>query len=57
MFTPLKHSIRTKDEYSTKLPVTDLYGAPLWGADSNLHWYKMKGFEKKSRDEFQNGQK
>ena len=40
-FTPLKISIRTADETSTKLPVTDLYGAPQRGADSNLHWYKF----------------
>ena len=26
---------------SSKLPVTDLYGAPLRGTDSNLHWYKF----------------
>jgi len=25
---------------STKLPVTDLNKAPLWGANSNLHRYK-----------------
>jgi hypothetical protein len=30
-FTPLKNSIRTADEFSSKLPVTDLYGAPLKG--------------------------
>jgi hypothetical protein len=29
------------DEFSSKLPVTELYGAPRRGADSNLHWYKM----------------
>uniref|UniRef100_A0A6C0BX25 Uncharacterized protein n=1 Tax=viral metagenome TaxID=1070528 RepID=A0A6C0BX25_9ZZZZ len=40
-FTPLKNSIRSADEFSSKLPVTDLYGAPLRGADSNLHWYKF----------------
>jgi ubiquinone/menaquinone biosynthesis C-methylase UbiE len=39
-FTPLKNSIRTADEFSSKLPVTDLYGAPHRGANSNLHWYK-----------------
>uniref|UniRef100_A0A6C0DKJ5 Uncharacterized protein n=1 Tax=viral metagenome TaxID=1070528 RepID=A0A6C0DKJ5_9ZZZZ len=38
-FTPLKNSIRTADETSTKLPVTDLYGAPRRGADSNLYRY------------------
>ena len=38
--TPLKNSIRTADDYSTKLPVTDLNIAPLWGAVSNLHRYK-----------------
>jgi GR25 family glycosyltransferase involved in LPS biosynthesis len=38
-FTPLKNSIRRADEFSSKLPVTDLYGAPLWGTGSNLHWY------------------
>jgi hypothetical protein len=40
VFTPLKNSIRTADDSSTALPVTDLNGAPLWGADSNLHRYK-----------------
>ena len=39
-FTPLKNSIRTADDSSTALPVTDLNGAPLWGADSNLHRHK-----------------
>ena len=38
-YTPLNNSIRTADELSTKLPVTDLNIAPLLGADSNLHWY------------------
>jgi hypothetical protein len=47
-FTPLKNSIRSADEFSSKLPVTDLYGAPLRGADSNLHWYKKKENNKKS---------
>ena len=41
LFTPLKNSIRRADEFSSKLPVTDLYGAPLRGTDSNLHWYKV----------------
>ena len=41
-FTPLKNSIRTTDEFSSKLPGTDLHGAPLRGADSNLRWYKYK---------------
>ncbi len=36
----MKNSIRTADEFSTKLPVTDLNGAPHRGAVSNLHWYK-----------------
>ena len=40
MVSPLNNSIHTADEFSSKLPVTDLYGAPLLGADSNLHWYK-----------------
>jgi len=31
-FTPLKISIRIADEISTKLPVTYLKQAPLWGA-------------------------
>ena len=31
-FTPLNNSIRTADEFSNKLPVTDL--------NSNLHWCK-----------------
>ena len=39
-YTPLKISIRTADETSIKLPVTDLEQAPLRGAVSNLHWYK-----------------
>ena len=39
-FTPLKNSIRTADEFSSKLPVTDLNEAPLRGADSNLQRYK-----------------
>ena len=38
-FTPLKNSISHADELSSKLPGTYLYGAPLRGADSNLHWY------------------
>ena len=42
IFTPLKISIRTADETSTKLPVTHLNGAPLMGAVSNLHWYKKE---------------
>jgi len=37
----LKNSIRTADEFSSKLPVTDFYGAPNRGANSNLRWYKM----------------
>lgn len=28
-YTPLKNSIHTADELSSKLPVTDLYGAPI----------------------------
>ena len=40
LFTHLKNSIRTAVEFSSKLPVTDLYGAPHMGVDSNLHWYK-----------------
>jgi len=40
VFTTLKNSIRPTDEFSSKLPVTDLYGAPLRGVDSNLHLYK-----------------
>ena len=39
-FIPLKNSIRSADNSSTKLPVTDLNKAPQRGADSNLHWYK-----------------
>jgi len=35
----VENSIRTADEFSTKLPVTDLNIAPLWCADSNLHRY------------------
>jgi len=44
-FTPLNNSIRTADEFSTKLPVTDLNIAPLWCADSNLHRFKMGHFK------------
>jgi len=40
IFTPLNNSIRTADEFSSKLPVTDLYVAPRRGANSNLRWYK-----------------
>jgi len=36
----LNNSIRTADEFSSKLPVTALNEAPLRGADSNLHRYK-----------------
>ena len=38
-YTPLNNSIRTADEFSTKLPVTDLNIAPKRGADSNLRLY------------------
>ena len=44
--TPLKNSISTADEFSSKLPVTDLYEAPRRGADSNFHWYKITHNEK-----------
>jgi len=40
-YTPLNNSIRTADEFSTKLPVTDLNIAPQRGTDSNLHLYKI----------------
>ena len=40
LFTPLNNSIRTADELSTKLPVTDLNITPSLGADSNLHRFK-----------------
>ena len=43
-FTPLKNLIRSADDSSVVLPVTDLYGAPLRGADSNLHRYKWNNF-------------
>ena len=46
--TPLKNSIRTRINSSTKLQVTDLNKAPLWGADSNLHRYKSKEYSLKS---------
>jgi hypothetical protein len=39
-FTNLKNSIRTADDSSSKIPVTDLNKAPLRGADSNLHRHK-----------------
>jgi len=42
-FTPLKNSNRVAVNSSTKLPVTDLNEAPLWGADSNLYRYRKKG--------------
>lgn len=38
--TPLKNSIHTADEFSSKLSVTNLYTSPPVGADSNLHCYK-----------------
>lgn len=38
-FTPLKNSIHTADETSTKIPVTHLYEAPCRGVDSNLYRY------------------
>ena len=40
-FTPLNNSIRTADEFSTKLPVTDLNIAPKKGAVSNLRRFRM----------------
>ena len=40
--TPLNNSNRTAVNSSTKLPVTDLNKAVQGGADSNLHWYKLK---------------
>jgi hypothetical protein len=39
-FTPLKNLIRTADDSSNVIPVTDLNEAPQRGADSNLHRYK-----------------
>ena len=44
-YTPLNNSIRTADEFSSKLPVTDLYGAPHRGANSNLRSYKLFLFD------------
>ena len=44
-FTSLNNSIRTADEFSPKLPVTELYGAPRRVGDSNLHWYKRDDWE------------
>ena len=41
VFTPLNNSIRTADELSTKLPVTDLNIATQRGADSILHRYRV----------------
>ena len=40
--TQLRNLIRTRIDSSTKLPVTDLNIAPLWGTDSNLHQYRTK---------------
>ena len=40
-FTPLKNSIRTSDSSSSKLPVTDLYQAPILGAEPNIHRYNQ----------------
>lgn len=40
--TQLRNLIRTRIYSSTKLPVTDLNIAPLWGTDSNLHRYRTK---------------
>ena len=54
-FTPLKNSIGTADEFSSKLPVTDLYGAPRRGAVSNLHWnksYRNTEYEKINTEGF-----
>jgi hypothetical protein len=36
-YTPLNNSIRTADEFSTKLPVTHLNIAPQRGTNSNIH--------------------
>ena len=36
----LKNSIRTEDEFSSKLPVTYLYRGPRRGDNSSIHWYK-----------------
>ena len=41
-FTPLKNSPLCGLNSLTKLPVTDLNEAPQGGADSNLHWYRIK---------------
>jgi len=40
-FISLKNSIRSADNSSTKLPVTDLNKSSFWSADSNIHWYKL----------------
>jgi hypothetical protein len=39
-FTPLKNSIRPADEFSSKLPGTDLNPHPYGVLHTNLHWYK-----------------
>ena len=51
-YTPLKNSIRIADEFSSKLPVTDLHGAPLRGADSNPHRYKYLNIDTRFSDDF-----
>jgi hypothetical protein len=47
--TPLKNQIRTADDSSSKLPVTDFHDAPRRGADINLHRYKSTCYEQKVR--------
>jgi len=49
IFTPFKNSPLCGLNSSTKLPVIDLNKAPLWGAYSNLHWYKYKYIKKISK--------
>lgn len=39
-FIPLKNLSVMRIKFFNKLPVTYLKRAPLWGADSNIHWYK-----------------
>jgi hypothetical protein len=41
------------DEFSSKLPIPDLYGAPRGGEDSNLHWYKYGKDSKRKNETFQ----
>ena len=51
----MNNSIRTADEFSTKLPVTDLNIAPQRGTDSNLHRYKLIDWRHEFDSEIKHG--